>query len=162
MARILFRDVVRGVQDHFPARSGEWFLSFMLVDWGLRLLRHDVMFENRPAMAQFASIASEDVWGGVALAIGLLRIFCLAINGTFPHTWYGRWSPHIRCAMSFLSVGCWVMIALGIAKSGVNSTGLSVYPYMAAFDIFNAFRASQDAANMDRALHDGRRIAHRV
>lgn len=162
MGRVMARQILHGVQSHFPARAGEWALAAMLIDWGCRLLRHDIIFDNAPAFRQMASIFAENTWGWIAVTVGFLRIVSLIVNGTFPHTWYGRWSPHVRCAMSFLSVGCWSLIALGIAKSGINSTGLSIYPYLAAFDIWNAYRASQDAAKMDRALLDGRRIAGRA
>ncbi len=133
----------------------------MLTDWGIRVAQPGVMFTG-PSFTQMERLLTERSWGMLAIAIGLLRLLALLVNGTFhDRLWYSRWSPHIRAGMSFLSVFVWTMIAIGLYQSGVNTTGLSIYPYLAAFDIWNAVRAGQDAAKMDRSYESaGRYPAH--
>lgn len=161
MARLLI-DVVDGVKKHFPNRAGEWWCAAMLTDWGIRVAWPGDLF----AAAAFQSmewLIREQSWGILAAIIGVARLIALIVNGTFhDRLWYSRWSPHIRAGMSFMSVFVWSMIALGVAQSGVNTTDLAIYPYLAAFDIFNAVRAGTDAAKMDRSLGSAGRIATHV
>lgn len=162
MARIL-TDVVRGVKTHFPARAGEWWCAAMLTDWGVRVAAPDVLFGTSPSFAKMEALLQEHTWGLLAVIVGVARLLALIVNGTFhDRLWYSRWSPHIRAGMAYLSVGVWTLIALGIAQAGTNSTALSIYPYLAAFDIFNAVRAGQDAAKMDRSYESAGRIPAHV
>jgi hypothetical protein len=157
MARLIM-ETVRGVQTHFKARAGEWFCAAMLTDWGFRVARQDQMFTG-PETGPMLQLFHEETWGYLALLIGVARLLALAINGTLhDRLWYSRYSPHIRSGMAFLSIFVWSIIALGYWKSGVNTTALSFAPYLAAFDIYNAVRASQDAARMDKAYEGGGRI----
>lgn len=151
MARILMR-TVSGVSTHFPARAGEWWCAAMLTDWGLRVAQPDTIFGSSASFSAMERLFSEQTWGVLAIVIGVTRLIALVINGTFSnHLWYSRRSPHIRSAMAFLSVFVWALIALSLWRSGLNTTGLSIYPYLAAFDIYNAVRAGRDAGSMDRS-----------
>lgn len=149
MARLLM-ETVEGVRNHFPNRAGEWFCAAVLTDWGIRVAMPARMFEASLSLRHLESIFAEHVWGFLAIAIGVSRLIALTINGSFAHKlWYSRRSPHIRAAMAFLSIGIWSLITIGLWRSGVNTTGLSIYPYIAIFDIYNAIRAGRDAGSMD-------------
>ena len=156
MARLIMK-TVDGVRKHFPARAGEWFCAFVLTDWGIRVAMPDQMFATSISFRQMETLFTEHTWGIAATMIGLTRIIALIINGTFSNDlWYSRRSPHIRTAMAFLSVFIWTTISIGLWRSGVNTTGLSIYPYIAGFDIYNAVRASRDSADMDRSSARGK------
>ncbi len=149
MARLLM-ETVQGVRNHFPNRAGEWFCAFVLTDWGIRVAMPGGMFSASLSFRQMETIMSEPLWGVLAILIGASRILALMVNGSFAQKlWYSRRSPHIRAAMAFLSIGIWSLITIGLWRSGVNTTGLSIYPYIAIFDIYNAIRAGRDAGSMD-------------
>lgn len=146
----LIMRTVSGVRTHFPARAGEWWCAAMLTDWGFRVARPDVIFSESISFRAMETLFSEHIWGITAVLIGLTRLVALIVNGTFSNDlWYSRRSPHIRAGMAFLSVFVWSMISIGLWRSGLNTTGLSIYPYLAAFDIYNAVRAGRDAGSMD-------------
>lgn len=144
-----------GVVDHFPARVSEWIVACILVSWGYILLKPSNIFATSPAFSEMAKMAPEWVWGTAAIAIGLSRLAALVINGTFPRTWYGKWSPKVRGLMSALSMFILVSISLGIAKNGADTTALAVYPWLAALDFWNVFRAFKDAGHMTEARRNG-------
>lgn len=148
--------VYRGIHDHFPARRSEWVLAGVMVAWGCLLIGPDDVFTQPKAWAEMAAIASESVWGWLAIAIGTFRFAALIINGTFASTWYGRFSPHVRSVASFLAGLLWLQIAYGLYSTGTVTTGLAVYPGLLLLDVLNVFAASKDAANMDKARIDGR------
>lgn len=145
-----------GIHDHFPARRSEWVLAGIMVAWGWILLKPSELFAGNPAWAQMAAMMDEATWGWLAIGIGTFRLLALIINGTFARTWYGRWSPHVRAAASFLSCFLWFQISFGLWASDAATTGLAVYPGLLVLDAMNIVAASKDAASMDKAVADGR------
>lgn len=144
-----------GIAHHFPARRSEWVLSGMLVAWGLILIQPGETFDGNPAWAQMSLWMSEDAWGQFAVAVGVFRLAALLVNGTFSGTWYGRFSPHVRSAASFMSCFLWFQISFGLWASDAATTGLAVYPGLLILDAMNIIAASRDAAGMDTAVRHG-------
>ena len=151
----VYARVYRGVRDHFPARASEWVLGFALTSWGALLLRPGAMFDTSPAFRTMASMASENVWGWAAIAIGISRLFALILNGTFPTTWYGRFSPHVRGVMSILSMFVWLSITLGLYRVETENTGVAIYFWLMVLDVWNCGRAFRDAGALDEGLRNG-------
>lgn len=147
--------VYLGIRDHFPARRSEWALSGIMIGWGVMLLRPGIIFDQSRAWTQMAAIMPETTWGWLAVAVGVFRFTALVINGTFAATWYGRRSPHVRALASFLACFLWLQIAVGLWSSGIDNTGMAVYPGLLALDLMNVVAAASDAAKMDRAAADG-------
>jgi hypothetical protein len=147
--------LARGVVEHFPARASEWALAGMMVSWGYLILLPEAMFTRSPAFNEMAAMASETTWGLAAMGIGLVRLVALFINGTFAQTWYGRWSPHVRGMMSALAVFVWLSISIGVLQSSTVTTGMAVYPWLTALDIWNALRAFKDSGTMDGSRNNG-------
>ncbi|WP_139267612.1 MULTISPECIES: hypothetical protein [unclassified Beijerinckia] len=44
------------------------------------------------------------------IALGILRLLALVINGTFADTWYGRWTHHVRGFLALYSLYVWTTI----------------------------------------------------
>lgn len=145
--------IVRGVTDHFHARSSEWQLSFSAVIWGVVVALPGEVFTS-VAWEPLARWGSETSWGSAAVVIGGLRLVALIINGTFADTWYGRYSPHVRATMAFLTCFLWATLSLGLISSGALSTAFAAYPVFFCFDAWNARRAAVDAAFADRIKAD--------
>lgn len=147
--------VAGGITNHFPARASEWVMSVMMIHWGVNLLRPDDLFSITPALSHMRLMASENVWGWGAVSIGATRLVALVINGSFPDTWYGRWSPHVRALMSWLSAFVWFQVSIGLYMTNVNSLGLAIYPWLFVMCLWNAMNAAGDASKMDRQVNGG-------
>jgi hypothetical protein len=133
----------------FRVRACEWLLATMVFLWGVVLLQPADTFAISPSYSELQRWASEATWGWFCLVGGGLRLTALAINGA------ARPSPHARAVLAALSAFFFAQITLGLLLSGGPlSTGLAVYPLAAAFDIYNAMRAADDAAHSDRKARD--------
>jgi hypothetical protein len=121
----------------FRQRVSEWLAAVILASWGLMLLRPEVSFGSS-SFDLLLRIAGEHAWGWACLAVGLVRIAALGINGLW------RPSYHFRAATAMLSVLFWLQITLSFFGSGHATTGLAVYPWLLLTDVYNIYRAAQD------------------
>lgn len=145
-----------GIHDHFPARRSEWVLAGIMIAWGWLLIGPSTTFAQSAEWGQMAAMADERTWGWLAIWIGAFRLAALIVNGTFGHSWYGRWSPHVRALASFCTCFLWFQISFGLWISDATTPGLAVYPGLFVLDAMNIVAASKDAAGMDKAVADGR------
>lgn len=155
MATMILARVARGVTEHFPARASEWALAGMMMIWGIIVLQPGDLFAKMPAYAYMHWIAPEQAWGMATISVGAVRLMALVINGTFLDTWWGKWSPWVRCILSFASCFLWFAISFGLIGSHVLSTGLATYPFLFALDAWNCRRAAGDAGSMVGDLRRG-------
>ena len=151
--------IYEGIRSHFPARKSEWVLSGIMAGWGLWLLLWgpEVFLEARgyASMVEWSRhtvpfISPQTAWGLTALVVGIIRLAALTINGTFVHTAYGRWSPHVRALLSYGCCLVFAWIEMGIVLSPGRSTGEVVYIGLALLDFLNARDAASDAGAVDR------------
>lgn len=138
--------------DTFQRRAAEWLLASYMTIWGLVLLHDSSLFDSlSPVYAQMARTATEDTWGIFLYLIGAFRMVFLTVNG--------MWRPmaHARTGLSILAAVAWVLIAfemLGTRQPSAQAWGCLTFVF---FDLWNASRASIDAARADnRARADGR------
>lgn len=151
--------IVTGIHKHLPERVAEWALAIVLVRFGWTLLQPGDTFALSPTFTDMANMASENVWGWGCFLIGVVRLLALIVNGTFWDTIYSRYSPHVRGITAVISIFAWTNICYGMWASGVNTTGLAVYPVLLVLDIWCVFHAFGDAKAADvRAAHE--RTAH--
>lgn len=127
------------IQHRFHTRMTEWLLAIITGLWGGILLLPGETFAQ-PAFAGFDAIFRNEVLLGLAmLALGVLRLIGLIINGARQNV-----TPHIRVA----SAGCGCLIFVGICYcymlSGIVSTWLAIYPAFAVCELTNVFRAAHD------------------
>jgi hypothetical protein len=148
--------IARGIHDHFPARMSEWGLAVMLLNLGLVLGQPNDTMQTSPSLSGLLRIAPEHVWAWALLLIGSVRLLALVVNGTFADTLYGRWSPHVRSVLSFLSCFFWMNITVGLTLSEMTGTGIAVYPVLLLMDGYNTVRAAGDAAVIDKAHKNAR------
>lgn len=146
--------IAAGIKEHFPARRSEWVLAGFLGGWGVILGAPDAVFDTSRTFDGLRAFGSEASWAWTCLLIGAVRLLALLINGTFAHTAYGRYSPHVRGSLAFLSCFIWTAISIGIYNSGVSSTGLVIYPGLLFLEITNVSEALKDAGEVDRSHWD--------
>ncbi len=148
-----------GVADHFAARVADWFLATMVLSMGILFFRRDGIFGSFPEFyLPLSRLASQHVWAWACTIIGGTRLIALFINGTFP---YFRWSPHLRFVMAVMSAVIWLQVALGLMMSGVAVLGAALVPYLALFDLYNAFLSASEAGCVERALRHERTCGSR-
>lgn len=129
-------------QKTFPLRVNEWFLAGVLFLWGLILAQPHDIFSN-PIYSGLVRFAPQETWAFFCMVTGAIRLAALAINGAW------RPSPHIRCALAFITCFFWLQIVFGLAQSDAPSTGLAVYPMILMLDLYSCYRASVDAKISD-------------
>lgn len=141
--------MIYGISTHFPARFSEWLLSCILISWGASLLFMDPAKYELAVFTGLSQIASQAMWAVYAILVGMVRIAALIINGA-----YAR-SPWLRLIGAFIAVPVWANMTLGIMAEQVISTATGVYPWLMFADIYNVYRAAQDARISDRIINMG-------
>lgn len=155
--------MIVSLKQHFPARWPEWFMSAELFLWGVYVALHPQLFTNpatRTLLSGLTGMAGgfppSAVWGLSAVSMGMCRAAALFINGAYTRT------PLIRLLMSFGSAFIWTQVVIGLMKSGVPNTGLTVYAGLVVMDIVSAYRAATDMVFAEKAAHDLKQERRRV
>lgn len=158
--------LIVSLKQHFPARLPEWWMSFMLVWWGVYVVLHPGLFVDDATRQVFSGMKDmargydpAAMWGLTALFIGMIRACALFVNGAYTRT------PIIRLLMSFLSAFIWTQVCIGLFNSGVANTGIVVYAGLVMMDIVSAYRASTDMVFAEKVRLDmkskrPRRVQH--
>ncbi|MBW9113168.1 hypothetical protein JNB88_05835 [Rhizobium cauense] len=127
------------IQHRFGPRMMEWFLAGHTALWGYVLLMPVPLFDQ-PAWSTFRDIfRSEDLLGWLMVALGILRIIGLIVNGARKHV-----TPRIRQVSAAIGCLIWVGISYCYASSNVVSTWLAIYPLFAIGELVNIKRAAHD------------------
>lgn len=130
---------------HNPTRGNgerltEWLFASMMVGWGAYLILPIDTFAG-PQYALLAAIAPENVWGAFSLAIGMIRLTALWVNGSWKRT------PAFRLAGSMFGVSWWLTMTY-LFLSGPEHhvpAGVVFYPIFVAFEGISCWRSSVDA-----------------
>ncbi len=140
--------IIKSLRSHWPARKMEWMMTILVFQWGLYMLLHPGMFTD-PAtrqpliiLAQMAERYGFDpatLWGGLALAMAVLRGAALLVNGAYART------PIGRLVAAFGSMFVFTQVSIALYRSGVPNLGLMVYPWLVSVDLMSAYRAGEDA-----------------
>lgn len=138
------------LRDSLRYRRSEWALAaIMAFGWGVVLLLPAQTFSNSVGYSAMAQWASEETWGQICLAIGLVRLGVLYVNGRW------RRCSHARMVVAFLSAFVWATITLGLLKSGITSPGLIIYPLFLLMEFHTIYEAGSDARVADEKHRAG-------
>jgi hypothetical protein len=128
--------IVKGIKDHFSIRVAEWGLAVILINWGLRLIFPDNVFQSDVSFSSMETFFSETFWAFYCIIVGVLRLLSLTINGTFRNTIYAKYSPLCRGTMASLSCLFWSQILISIITVVPLSPHFAVYSVLLALDIY--------------------------
>lgn len=131
------------LQQHFPLRVTDWLLGGILTSWGIVCLYLPPDSWALPTYSGLRTMADQETWGMFALCVGVARMVALFINGAVRRT------PHVRGLCAFVSVFLWLQLSLALFNSDIATIGVAVYPWLFLADIYNVYRASQDARDSD-------------
>lgn len=132
------------LQEHVPLRIVEWLVAGFLVSWGLAALAIEETIWQLPVNRELANLGSKDLWGCFALSLGAIRFAALFVNGAVQR------SPHARALGAFMSIFLWTQLTLGVITGGMETISVVVYPWVLLADLYNVYRASQDARFSDK------------
>ncbi len=138
-----FQMMIVKLQQHFPLRVTDWLLGGILTTWGLVCLSLPASSWELTTYAGLRPLASQMQWGIVALGIGFARMIALFVNGALRRT------PHLRGVGAFLSVFIWLQLSFALFNTEIATIGIAIYPWLFLADIYNVYRASQDARDSD-------------
>lgn len=131
------------LQDHFAVRVADWLVAGCLVSWGMALLGAPAEIWNHPIHSELAKLGSQTFWGAFAMALGTVRLGALFVNGAVRRT------PHLRALGAFLTLFIWSQLLLGLLASTLPSNAAIFYPWLLLADMYNVYRAAQDAKFSD-------------
>lgn len=150
----LFRMMIIKLQSHFPLRVTDWLAAGILTSWGFCCLALPPQAWELPVHEGLARIAGQPVWGIAATGLGLVRMTALFINGAVRRT------PHVRAIGAFLSAFLWLQLSFAMFMTSMPTISVAIYPWLFVADIYNVFRAAQDARIADQRAKE-LRGAHR-
>lgn len=132
------------IKERFSGRILEWYVATQLFCWGLVLIAPDAGLSD-PVADVFASVGFNEWRLGLAmLAIGVIRLMALIINGAVPNV-----TPFVRIGGAFLGCGVWYFISLGLLmaslREGHFGVWVAAWPFACIAEFINMFRAAQDA-----------------
>jgi hypothetical protein len=137
-------------QHTWRERMPEWALAFGMAAFGAILLLSPGLFD-RPFYHPMAHLAPQRAWGGVTLAVGMLRIVCLVRNGGW------RPSAHLRAAGCFVGVLVWEQLLVCALSVDWLSGGIMWPAAFLFLDAWSFYFAVGDAKSADRAARDMKR-----
>lgn len=151
---VLFKSGYERLLHRFPGRAVEWGEALILstVGWTLLIAQEPALFAQ-PYFATMAQMADQRIWGYGCLAVGVLRVVFLFINGAMPRT-----SSYLRALGAFLSCFAWFSICYGLASNEVAGLGLSVFPWLLIGDMYSLHRASTDMRLADNLSREKKAI----
>lgn len=146
---MLILRIGQGVIDHFPIRRSEWINSWVMIGWAII-----TALDAKSSLTAATSPLHQLPWIALFAALGTIRLIVLTINGTFPQSWYGKYSAHFRVAMSLFSTLAWLQIVLALFQLDVVSNEVAVYLGLMVSDALNTLSAAAEARELDKGRKD--------
>ncbi len=146
--------VVEGLRAAFMERLAEWAFATIALGVGMSLAFDGHVFDL-PEWALTRMILGQEALGWITIAIGLMRLAALAVNGAWRPTY------HLRALFAGICSVMW--FSLGVGFYGAHSQGIwvGILPALFFFDAINMRRAIVDAVKADRAAMNRRaEISH--
>jgi len=118
----------------------DWIVEGIVLTWGVTCLNVSPMDWQMPAYSSLRGYASQATWGLAMVVLGIARLTALYINGSMRRT------PHTRMAGAFLTAFVWLQLSFAMATADAAAiAGIAIYPWLFLADIYNVYRAAQDA-----------------
>ena len=134
--------IIVGFSSKFRERVAEWHSALAMFSIGIILLMEGETFALAP-YSEIQNIATESTWGTICAGLGGLRLAILGVNGAM---WR---SPHLRAVCAGLSALVWSNFLTGYLSSHTPTLMLGMVSAALLFDLYNSYRAAQDARQED-------------
>lgn len=128
------------LKHRFGPRLTEWIIAVQTALLGATLLQPPATFDG-PDWMFFRAVITEESMGWLMLALGLLRLAGLIVNGARKNV-----TPWIRVVSASIGFLIFVGISSGFAFAGAILTWAAIYPVViAGTELINIYRAAHDA-----------------
>jgi hypothetical protein len=136
--------------NHFPIRVLDWFVAGVTLSWGIVCLNVGQATWDLPIYDPLRLLAPQGAWGAFAVMMGLSRMTALFINGAYRRT------PHTRMVGAFLTTFMWLQLSFAMFQGEYHAiAATAIYPWLFLADIYNVYRAAQDAKSADSVAKQG-------
>ncbi len=140
--------IATGVRSHFVTRLPEWLLAGQMGLFGWQLLRTGRTFGSSPTYRTMAALFTETAWGGVALAISLVWLLALILNGSFRP--FARWSRWVRSMSALAASVFWTAASASMFAANPVSTGVTNNAGFAAMAFVVSLITAREVGAADR------------
>jgi len=127
--------------DHFKQtfrqRQMEWCLAFGSLAWGGLVLANPEAFD-RPFYAPLKRIGSAETWGAVMLAVGILGLVALFINGFWKRT------PLLRQIASVIRMLMWANLFFATISIEWSTPAMATYLMISIMEVMAQNNAASD------------------
>jgi hypothetical protein len=120
-------------------RLTEWLFACMMIGWGLWLLVPEWETFQSPQYVLLRSLASEPVWGVWSVAIGVIRVSALYINGAHRRT------PLVRAICAGFGVVWWMVLSFLFFSTPSFSNPPAAYAWYPIFIVFEFICVARSA-----------------
>lgn len=144
----MFMAIFHGTKDHFVARFWEWLLAGTLFVAAFIYMGTPEEYFTSPAYRLIRPLASAHTWGSLLLAVSVLRITALTLNGTLDK--FKRLSPPVRSITSLISAISWCFITVSMFQSDGNFMGNATYSALVIGEMYLFVTVADEAAIIER------------
>lgn len=130
-------------KDTFRDRLPEWVSSACLLLWGLLILNLSTETWSTEYVSILGTLAAQKTWGMAAVALGVLRLVALGINGAW------RPTAHIRALGAIGGIVVWSGIIISYLTLSWDPPTLATKGAMLVFDMYALWFAAGDAKVAD-------------
>lgn len=126
---------------HATDRVCEWLLACLMLAWGIGLMLPGNTMELYN-YRYLGAIAPEIVWTAWSLAIALIRLGALYVNGSHYRT------PLVRAGCSMLGIIWWLVLGALFyvgTRGGPVPAALLWYPVLCGFEGYSVYRSAKDS-----------------
>lgn len=143
----MFLKIVTGVREHLDVRFLEWASAGIKVYYGSKLIGENDAWTNAASWKFMLRYFTENEWGWIAIALGVVHLAALFVNGTFAGTRYAVYSPLCRALASGGGAVFWFMIFLSTGAS--QAAGSGIYPLPLILAVWSTLRASREVGRSE-------------
>lgn len=141
-------------KETFRERMPEWALSMCMIGWGLLAMASNGMFFDQAFYHPLLDLMpSQELWGILVLAVGLIRMVFLVINGAF------RPSAHIRAIGCVLGSVLWGSLLVAGLNLQWLSPITSIYATLLTLDLLSLWFSAGDAKLADLSARGKLKVA---
>lgn len=130
-------------KETFRERAPEWALATGMLGWGLLALCSPGLFQVQEFFHPLLMMMAQDVWGVLALSVGILRLVFLVINGAW------RPSAHIRAIGCVLGSMLWGALFIAALSLGWLTPTAALYGILLGLDLLSLWFSAGDAKLAD-------------
>lgn len=140
-------------KETFRERMPEWVQASGMLGWGLLALAATSLFNTQEFFLPLLQLMSQLQWAIAAIAVGVIRLVFLVINGAW------RPSAHIRALGCVAGVMLWGVLFVSTLNLGWLTPTTAIYAMLLSMDFLSLWFAAGDAKLADLTARSKVKVA---